>query len=87
VEQILARLRFQQASFFGRYRTALLDGRGDGRTRRRLLPGDQPTHNVLSGHLDGALALGVLGGERSERFARLVELVGLLYGDPEGPGL
>src|ERR687890_376728 len=40
---------------------------------------------TLSGYSDGTLTLGVLGCEIPERFARLVELVGLLDGHPEPP--
>src|SRR5829696_6833246 len=42
---------------------------------------------IRSGYPDGALALGVLGAECPKRFARLVDLVGLLDGHPERPGL
>src|ERR687890_1660180 len=40
---------------------------------------------TLSGYSDGTLALGVLGSEIPERFARLAELVGPLDGHPEPP--
>src|SRR5215212_6517592 len=42
---------------------------------------------MRSGYSDGPLALGVLGCERPEPFARLLELVGPLDGNPERPGL
>src|SRR5215208_4840664 len=42
---------------------------------------------MRSGYPDGPLALGVLGCERPEPFARLLELVGPLDGNPERPGL
>src|SRR5215203_1997387 len=42
---------------------------------------------MRSGYPDGPLALGVLGCERSEPFARFLELVGSLDGNPERPGL
>src|SRR5215207_11458695 len=42
---------------------------------------------MRSGYPDGPLALGVLGCERPETFARLLELVGPLDGNPERPGL
>src|SRR5215208_2743526 len=42
---------------------------------------------MRSGYSDGPLALGVLGCERPEPFARLLELVGPLDGNPERPCL
>src|SRR5829696_892402 len=45
------------------------------------------TSRSRSGYPYGALALGVLGCERMERIGSLLELVGLLDGDPERPGL
>src|SRR5215216_5103641 len=42
---------------------------------------------MRSGYPDGPLALGVLGCQRPEPFARLLELVGSLDGNPERPGL
>jgi hypothetical protein len=42
---------------------------------------------IRLGYPDGSLALGVLGAECPKRFARLVELVGLLDVDLERPGL
>src|SRR5215207_2485115 len=42
---------------------------------------------MRSGYPDGPLALGVLGCERPKPFARLLELVGPLDGNPERPGL
>src|SRR5215208_5748670 len=45
------------------------------------------TSRSRSGYPYGALALGVLGCERMERFVCLLELVGLLDWNPERPGL
>src|SRR5215212_717500 len=42
---------------------------------------------IGSGYPDGPLALGVLGCQRPEPFARLLELVGPLDGNPECPDL
>src|SRR5215213_10679726 len=42
---------------------------------------------MRSGYPDGPLALSVLGCERPEPFARLLELVGPPDGNPERPGL
>src|SRR5215207_7704382 len=42
---------------------------------------------MRSGYPDGPLALGVLGCERPKPFARLLELVGPLDGNPDRPGL
>src|SRR5688572_31853530 len=42
---------------------------------------------IGSGYPDGPLALGVLGCECPERFARLLELVGPPDGNPDRPGL
>src|SRR5215217_472841 len=53
---------------------------GFGRTNQR-------GRDALSGYSDGPLALGVLGCERPEPFARLLELVGPLDGNPERPSL
>src|SRR5215217_5150862 len=53
---------------------------GFGRTNQR-------GRDALSGYSDGPLALGVLGCQRPEPFARLLELVGPLDGNPKRPGL
>ena len=45
------------------------------------------TSRSRSGYPYGALALGVLGCERMKRFVCLLELVGLLDGNPERPSL
>jgi hypothetical protein len=42
---------------------------------------------MRSGYPNGPLALGVLGCQRPEPFARLLELVGPLDGNPQRPGL
>src|SRR5215213_4459878 len=42
---------------------------------------------IRSGYPDGPLALGMLGRERPECFARLLELVGPSDGNPDRPGL
>jgi hypothetical protein len=46
----------------------------------RLWPNNPDTMRLA--HPDGALALRVFGCERLQRFARLVEFVGLLDGNP-----